>query len=141
MKILGLKPYLFFDGRAEEAIRLYQEALGAEVVMMSRYTDMPADSAMACAPGDENRIMHAEVRIAEVSFWMSDTPTAYPPKPGSQISLSLEYADVSEMERRFEALAANGRVEMAPHDAFWGSRFGMLTDAMGIQWMLHAPQQ
>ena len=30
-------PYLFFDGRCEEAIDFYMKALGAEVKMMMRF--------------------------------------------------------------------------------------------------------
>ena len=34
-------PYLFFDGRCEEAIEFYKKALGAEVKMMMRIKDSP----------------------------------------------------------------------------------------------------
>ena len=42
-----------------------------------------------------------------------------------------------------EALSENGKVTMPLHDAFWGGRFGMLTDQFGISWMfsLRAPSQ
>jgi PhnB protein len=40
------------------------------------------------------------------------------------------------MERVFAALSDKGTVTMAMHDAFWGGRFGMLTDRFGISWML-----
>lgn len=39
------------------------------------------------------------------------------------------------MTKKFDALAVGGRVTMALHDAFWGARFGMLTDAFAIRWM------
>jgi hypothetical protein len=34
-------PYLFFDGRCEEAIEFYKKALGAKVEMMMRFKDSP----------------------------------------------------------------------------------------------------
>ncbi len=40
------------------------------------------------------------------------------------------------MEKLFTALSQNGKVTMPPHDAFWGGRFGMLTDRFGVSWML-----
>jgi uncharacterized glyoxalase superfamily protein PhnB len=48
-----------------------------------------------------------------------------------------------EMERLFAALSENGNVTMPLHDAFWGGRFGMLTDQFGISWMFsfRAPGQ
>jgi PhnB protein len=38
---MELQPYLFFDGRCEEALNFYQRALGAEVEMMMRIKDSP----------------------------------------------------------------------------------------------------
>ena len=36
-----IQPYLFFNGRCEEAVEFYRKALGAEVEMMMRYKDSP----------------------------------------------------------------------------------------------------
>ena len=38
---MQIQPYLFFDGRCEEAITFYRQALGAEVQMLMRYKDSP----------------------------------------------------------------------------------------------------
>ena len=34
---MRVQPYLFFEGRCEEAIAFYREALGAQVVALMRY--------------------------------------------------------------------------------------------------------
>ena len=34
---MKVQPYLFFDGRCEEAIGFYKRALGAEVLMLMRF--------------------------------------------------------------------------------------------------------
>ena len=52
--------------------------------------------------------------------------------------VSLDFDDVADMERKFDALAAGGTVTVALHDTFWGARFGMLTDAFGIRWMFNS---
>ena len=36
-----VQPYLFFDGRCEEALDFYTSALGAEVTMVMRYQMLP----------------------------------------------------------------------------------------------------
>jgi PhnB protein len=36
-----IEPYLFFNGRCEEAIGFYRKALGAEVEMMMRNNESP----------------------------------------------------------------------------------------------------
>ena len=38
---MQIQPYLFFDGRCEEAIEFYRKALGAEVEMLMRWKDCP----------------------------------------------------------------------------------------------------
>ena len=34
---MQIQPYLFFDGRCEEAIEFYRTALGAEVIQLMRF--------------------------------------------------------------------------------------------------------
>ena len=38
---MQIQPYLFFEGRCEEAIEFYKKALGAEVEMLMRIKDSP----------------------------------------------------------------------------------------------------
>ena len=46
---MQVQPYLFFDGRCEEAIEFYKKTLGAEVAMLMRWKDGP-DKSMARRP-------------------------------------------------------------------------------------------
>ncbi|HET6674960.1 MAG TPA: hypothetical protein VFG71_06460 [Nitrospiraceae bacterium] len=38
---MQIQPYLFFEGRCEEAARFYQEALGAKIEALMHYKDSP----------------------------------------------------------------------------------------------------
>jgi len=38
---MAIEPYLFFNGRCEEAVEFYKKALGAEVLMLMRFKDSP----------------------------------------------------------------------------------------------------
>ena len=40
---MQVQPYLFFEGRAEEALEFYKQALGAKVEMLMRYKDNPPE--------------------------------------------------------------------------------------------------
>src|SRR5580704_18509776 len=72
----AVNPYLFFDGRCEEAIEFYKTTVGAEQLMLMRYKDAPPQAnAQQCGPpGSENRIMHARIRIGDSTVMMSDGP-------------------------------------------------------------------
>lgn len=68
-----VQPYLFFEGRCEEAAEFYKRAVGAEVVMMMRFKEAPPPESPppegACAPaaGTEEKIMHMSMRIGETT--------------------------------------------------------------------------
>ncbi len=38
---MHIEPYLFFNGRCEEAVEFYKKALGAEVIMLMRLQRKP----------------------------------------------------------------------------------------------------
>jgi PhnB protein len=133
---MQLEPYLFFDGKCEEALNFYKAAFGGEVEGISRWSEMPKDAGgPPVTPETANRVMHASFKSAGVSFMASDaTPgKIYGEGP---ISMSISSTDVAEAERVFNYLAAGGNVEMPMADMFWGAKFGMLTDKFGIDWMV-----
>jgi PhnB protein len=57
------------------------------------------------------------------------------------VHITLDFDDVEEMSKRFDALSAGGNVTMPLQNTFWGARFGMLTDAYGIRWMFNCEQR
>src|SRR5215208_4659604 len=67
---LHIEPYLFFDGRCEEAIEFYQRAIGAKVEMLMRFKDSPDPN--ACAPVGGDKVMHASIRIGDSLVLASD---------------------------------------------------------------------
>jgi PhnB protein len=138
-----VQPYLFFNGRTEEAIEFYRKALGAEVEMMMRFKDSPEPHQPGMVPpGFENKIMHASFRIGETTLMGSDG--CGPEKAKFEgFSLSLTVPTEAEADRVFSALADGGKVNMPLAKTFWSPRFGMLEDRFGIGWMINvlAPEQ
>ena len=64
---MAVTPYLFFDGRCEEALDFYKKTLGAEVGMLMRVKDSPQPPpAGTYPPGSENKIMHSRVLDREL---------------------------------------------------------------------------
>ncbi len=141
---MQIQPYLFFDGRCEEAIAFYREALGAEVIALMRFKDAPpapeqsAEANQSCvpSPGSENKIMHASFRIGDTTILASDGHCQG--KPSFQgFSLSLIVASEAEAERLFAALAEGGQVQMPLARTFYSPRFGMVADRFGVSWMVY----
>ncbi len=131
---MQVQPYLFFEGRCEEAIEFYRTALGAEVTMLMRFKESPDPG--TCAPGALDKVMHMSFRIGETILMASDGRcTGQPSFQG--FSLSLTAADDTEAERLFASLADGGQVQMALTKTFFSSRFGMVADRFGVPWMIY----
>lgn len=133
---MQVQPYLFFEGRCEEAIEFYRKALGAEVTMLMRFKDSPEPPAPGMAPpGSVDKVMHANLRIGDTTVLASDGRCQG--RPNFQgFSLSLTVPNDAEAERRFVALADGGQVQMPLAKTFFSSRFGMVTDRFGVLWMI-----
>jgi PhnB protein len=134
---MKLQPYLFFDGRCEEAVAFYVKALGAKVEMMMRYQDSPEPLPPGMVPpGSENKVMHASLHVGDSILMVCDdcspTPTYF-----KGFSLSLDPATKADAERIFAALSDQGKVVMPLNKTFWSACFGMLTDRFGVGWMIN----
>ncbi len=139
---MRVEPYLFFDGRCEEAIEFYKKALGAEVTFLMRFKESPDPSSCnEMPPGTEDKIMHANLRIGETMVMVSDGNCQG--RPGFQgVSMSISAIDDAEAERLFAALSEGGEVQMPLTSTFFASRFGMVADRFGVSWMVvTAPQE
>jgi PhnB protein len=134
---MKVESYLNFDGRCEEAVNFYRDALRAEVTMLMRYKDMPEPQPPGMIPpGAEDKVMHVSFRIGDTTVMASDGHCLG--KTGFQgFSLSIAPADVSVAERLFAALADGGKVQMPLSKTFWSSCFGMVEDRFGLPWMIN----
>jgi PhnB protein len=127
--------YLFFDGRCDEALEFYKKNLGAEVEMLMRFKDAPVQQGESCAPGNENKVMHASFKLGDWRVMASDGHAKGQPE-FKGFSLSLAFAGEAEADRVFSALSDGGKVEMPLMKTFFSPKFGMLQDKFGVGWML-----
>ena len=133
---MALQPYLFFDGRCEEALDFYKQALGAEVQMLMRWKDNPSQE--MTPPGQGEKVMHAHLKIGDAELLASDGRCEG--KPSFQgFALSYTAKDDGEAKRRFDALSQGGQVQMPLGKTFFASSFGMVADRFGVSWMVYVP--
>ena len=135
---MNVEPYLFFDGRAEEALEFYRQKLGARIEALMRYKDNPDPKYNP--PNSENKVMHALFRVGDTPIMASDGNCTG--KPAFQgFSLTINAASPAEAEQRFNALAEGGQVQMPLNETFFAERFGMVADRFGVSWMVLAGQK
>lgn len=134
---MKIEPYLFFEGRCDEAIAFYQSTLGAEVTALLRYKDNPEPHEPGMIPpGSENKVMHANLRIGDAMVMVSDGECHGQPQ-FTGFGLSFTVSSPAEADRIFAALGEGGQVRMPLGKTFFSPRFGMLTDRFGVLWMIY----
>jgi PhnB protein len=126
---MQVQPYLFFDGRCEEALEFYKKAVGAEVSMLMRFKDSP-EKAM-CPPGSKNKVMHTQFQIGDTKVLASDGRRQGQPKFDG-FALTLSAKTEAEADKMFAALGDGGSVTMPMTKTFFSPRFGMLADRFGV---------
>jgi PhnB protein len=133
---MQVQPYLFFNGRCEEALTFYRGAVGAEVTALMRYKECPeTPQPGTLPPNSDNKVMHAAVRIGETTVLASDGHCQGQPS-FQGLSLTVSVADEAQADRVFNALVDGGKVTMPLGKTFFSPRFGMLTDRFGLGWMV-----
>jgi len=134
---MNVQPYLFFDGRAEEAIEFYKKAIGAQVEMMMRWKDCPEKG--GCTPQNENKVMHASVKVGDVVVMASDGRCEGKPD-FKGFALALTAKTEAEADKLFDALSAGGQVQVPLAKTFFSPKFGMCADKFGVGLMIMVGQ-
>lgn len=136
---MQITPYLFYDGRCEEAIAFYLEATDGELLFKMTFGDMPETESMDGCPSGmtfpPEHIMHAHLRIGQGEIMLSDgnREAHY-----NGFAVSLSTPDEVQGKRWFDALSAGGQVTKNWEPTFWANGFGMFTDKFGVPWMVNA---
>lgn len=129
---MQLEAYLFFNGRCEEALDFYKQALGG-TYELNRFAGSPMESEVG--PEWAQKVMHATFKGDGFSFMASDSRDNGARAEGG-VSLSIASNDTDEGKRVFDRLSDGGAVNMPYGPTFWGGNFGMLTDRFGMKWMV-----
>ena len=132
---MQIEPYLFFEGRTEEALEFYGSKLGAKVEFLVRYKDNPDPKYNP--PNSAEKVMHSCFRIGDTQLMASDGDCSG--RANFQgISLTLNAASPAEAQKHFTALAEGGQVQMPLNETFFAQSFGMVADRFGVNWMVIA---
>jgi PhnB protein len=134
---MHVQPYLFFDGRCDEALDFYKKTLGAKVDMLMRFKEAPDQSNVTA--DSREKVMHCAFHVGDTQVLASDGHCAG--KPTFQgFGLALTAKDDAEAERLFADLGNGGQVQMPMAETFFATRFGMVADKFGVGWMVLAPK-
>lgn len=110
---------------AAKAIDFYKKALGATETMK-----------MPCQ--DTGKIMHAEMKVGDSVFFISDEM----PQMGCMSHPTSLWLYVNDCDASFNrAISAGATLKSPIMDMFWGDRMGQVTDPYGHQWTFATHKQ
>ncbi|AZO53987.1 MULTISPECIES: glyoxalase/bleomycin resistance/extradiol dioxygenase family protein [unclassified Mesorhizobium] len=127
---MRLSPSLFFTTNCEPALAFYQQCCLGRGAILLRWGDnnMPVRTEAM-----RGKVLHARFEGPGVLFHASDNDDAEPMK-GSAMMLEFD-GSAGTCQSLFARMAAGGRITVPFARQYWGSSFGMLVDAFGVQWM------
>lgn len=134
---MKLNPYLSFDGQCRAAFEFYRQTLNGQIVFMQTIGDSPM--AATTPPDAHGRIMHVTLHLGDQVLQGADAPRGQFTQPAG-FCVALQFTDVAEAERVFNALAEDGHSHMPFQETFWAKGFGMCIDRFGIPWIVNAGQ-
>ena len=117
---MRVEPYVYFQGRCEEALAFYRDAVGADATVFARF---------------EDKVAHAVLNIGDTTVLASDGQGASQAH-FSGFSLSLTVSDDAEAEQLFAALSEEGTVQVPVAPTPFASRLGLVPDKFGVPWMV-----
>ena len=121
---------LMFEGKAEEAMRLYVSLFaGSEVNAIERYG--PGE------PGAEGSVKRAEFTLGGHRLACIDSPVKHGFTFTPSVSLFVECEDEAEMDRAFAVLSEGGAVLMPPGNYGFSTKFTWVSDRFGVSWQLN----
>lgn len=143
---MQLNHYLNFQGQTEAAFQFYQRIFGGELVNLTRYTDLPAQTDVELTEAEKQQVLHVTLSINPHYQLMgsdynpkfcSALQNAFVQGNNHYISINLEQGQEAEAQRLFDALSINGHIEMPLEPTFWGALYAAFRDQFGIHWMIN----
>ncbi len=136
MMTITLTPYLTMDGNAREAIQFYEKAIGAKVLAMSTYGDMP-EMPNTFTNELKDLVAHARLQVGESELMFSDAPSGSATPQGKQLTICISTNNVEKSKQIYEALRQEGQVNMAFEETPFSPGFADVTDKFGVTFQIY----
>lgn len=137
---IKLTPYITLEGKVKEAIRFYEEAIGAEVLSLATYGDMPN---MPETFTDELKelVAHAKLKVGDSELMLSDAFGGSTIEAGKRVTICITTNNVEQSRGIFEALQQGGTVNMPFREEPFSPGFGDVTDKFGVTFQIYTELQ
>lgn len=138
--MIKITPNFHFNGKCEQAIRLYEQAFGAKVECLLRYCDArPEDYDKELTPEQKNYIYHAEIYIGDQRIMLADIMDI-DLQPSLALSLTVTMETKAEVVKAFDILKDGGKIIYPVHSTSYSSCTCSLVDKFGFRFVIMTEQ-
>ncbi|MFM9329853.1 VOC family protein [Paenibacillus mesotrionivorans] len=135
-----LTPYITLEGKVKEAIRFYEQAIGAEVLSLATYGDMP-DMPETFTDELKQLVAHAKLKVGESELMFSDAFGGSAIEAGKRVTICITTNNVEQSRGIFEALQQGGTINMPFREEPFSPGFGDVTDKFGVTFQIYTELQ
>ncbi|MDR0473101.1 MAG: VOC family protein [Treponema sp.] len=125
--------YLMFNGKCNEALKLYEKAFNTKINEIRKYSDMPPNPNFPVSENEKDRILHSKLILDGTEIMCSDSSGEC--QRGSNMYVSITTKDEKLVRQAWDILKDSGEVYMELEPSFFALFHGSLRDQFGISWM------
>ncbi|MBP6924618.1 MAG: VOC family protein [Candidatus Pacebacteria bacterium] len=132
-----IKPWINFNGNAEEAFIFYRTVFGGEFTKLIRFKDIASEE-FQVSEKDADKIMNITLSIGSINSLIGNDVPEFMGRVNedeNRSKIHIDSASKEEAVKIFSALSAGGQVEVSPDDSA-EEVFAMFRDKYGIEWIV-----
>ncbi len=138
--MIKITPNFNFNGKCEQAIRLYEKAFNAKVGCLLRYNDAKTeDYDKKLTKEQSNFVYHSEVYIGNQRITMADN-IDIDFQPSRALSLTVTMETKADVLKAFEILKDGCEIISPIHSTTYSSCICSLVDKFGFRWVIMTEQ-
>jgi len=132
---MEIVPNLHFNGCCEEALKLYEEAFGAQRTIFLRYKDAnPLDMSPPLDDDIQEYVYHTEIRVGKQRLMLTDHTDNI--QSGINVSLLVSFDRLDELIKAYDVLKTRAKILVPMTETTYSAGFVSLVDPFGVRWEL-----
>lgn len=132
--IKAIELYLVTNNNGLEAVKFYEEALGAEVVSVTTF-----GQAIPNTP-EENKdlVLNAQLNVNGIRLQISDNGSEHAYVQGTNMTACLQLDDAETARAIYQKLSQDAqRIDLELQETPWSPAYGIVVDKFGMTWQIN----